>query len=105
MLGQFVASGARRCLIAVSRLAFVRMVLPHFRFRCVTTPTSLTGCFVVNTGVLDAGGHCRRLAANEPEEGKQCENADCDREKIDVFSIHKAERTVAPRVSRLKSRI
>jgi hypothetical protein len=71
----------------------------------MTTPTSLSGCFVGNAGVLDARGHGRRLAAYDPEESKQSDYADCDREEIDVLSIHKAERTVAPRVSRLKSRI
>ena len=90
MLGQLVASGARRGLIAVGRLAFVWMSLPHLRVGCVTPPTSLAGCFVVNAGVLDARGHCGRLAAYDPEEGKQSEYADSDREKIEVFSIHKA---------------
>ena len=90
MLGQLVASGARRGLIAIGRLAFVGMSLPHRRVGCVTPPTSLAGCFVVYVGVLDPRRHCGWLVAYDGEECKQSDYADSYREKIEVFSIHKA---------------
>jgi hypothetical protein len=55
--------------------------------------------------MLGASRHRGWLAADYPEESKQGDYANSDRQKIKVFSIHKAGRTVAPQVSRLKSRI
>ena len=104
-LGQLVTGHARRGLVPVGWLAFIRMPLPDFGFGRVATPTSLTRRFGVDTGMLWAGGHCGRLAANDPEESEQGNYANSDRQKVEVFSIHKAERTLAPRVSRLKCRI
>jgi hypothetical protein len=57
----------------------------------VTTPTSLARRFVADAGVLWAGGHCGWLAAYDPEEGKQGDYANSDRQKINVFSIHNTE--------------
>ena len=90
MVGQLVASGARRGLVAVGRLAFVGMFFPHLRVGRVTPPASLAGCLIVYAGVLDARGHCGRLAAYDPKECEEGDYADSDREKIEVFSIHKA---------------
>ena len=81
------------------------MPLPDFRIGRVTTPTGLSRGFVAYAGMFGAHGHCGWLAAYEPEEGKQGNYANSNRQKVNVFSIHKAERMLAPRVSRLKSRI
>jgi hypothetical protein len=55
--------------------------------------------------VFCTSSHGRGLAADDPEESEQGEYANSDREKIKVFSIHKAGRTVALQGSRLNSRI
>jgi hypothetical protein len=41
--------------------------------------------------VFGTGGHCRRLAADDPEESKKRDYANSDRQKINVFSIHNTE--------------
>jgi len=64
----------------------------------VTPPASLARRFGSQAGVFGTSGHRWRLAAYDPEEGKQSEYADSDREEVKVFSIHKAGRTVAPRL-------
>lgn len=90
-LGESMTSGAGRRLVAVSRFSFVGMALPEFGIGRVTTPTSLPRSFVAYAGVLRARGHCRRLAADDPEESEKGDYANSDREKINVFSIHKTE--------------
>jgi hypothetical protein len=55
--------------------------------------------------VLGSGRQRGRLATDHPEDSEKGDYADCDNEKIKVFSIHKAARFVAPQVSCLKSRI
>ena len=100
-----MAGIARRCFVAVRRLAFVGMAFPDFGFRRVTAPTSFPRSCATYACVFCTGSHGRRLAADDPEESEQGEYANSDREKIKVFSIHKAGRTVAPQVSRLNSRI
>ena len=92
-LGQFVASEARRRLISISWLALVWVPLPSFRLGRVTTPTSLTRGFDAYAGVLGAGRHGGRLAADDPEESEEGYYANSDRQKINVFSIHKPKRT------------
>jgi hypothetical protein len=42
--------------------------------------------------VLGTGSHRGRLAADDPEDSEQSDNASGDGEKIKVFSIHKARR-------------
>jgi hypothetical protein len=78
-LGQLVTGGARRGLVPVGWLAFIRMPLPDFGFGCVATPTSLPSRLGADTRMLGAGGHCGRLAAYDPEEGKQGNYANSDR--------------------------
>ena len=90
-LGQFVTSVAWRRFVAVGRLAFVRMPLPDLRIGGVATPTGVPRCLIGDAGVLGAGIHCWRLAADDPEESEKGDNAYSDREKINVFSIHKSE--------------
>jgi len=65
------------------------MPLPDFRIGRVTTPTGLSRSAAIYAGVLRTSGHCRGLAADDPEESEQRDYANSDRQKIKVFSIHK----------------
>jgi hypothetical protein len=65
------------------------MPLPDFRIGRVATPTSLARSAAIYAGVLRTSGHCRGLAADDPEESEQGDYANSDRQKIKVFSIHK----------------
>ena len=73
-----MAGGARRRLVAVRGLAFVRMVLPDFRIGRVTTPTSLARSLLIYSNVFGARGHRGGLSANDPEDGEQGDDANGD---------------------------
>jgi len=63
----------------------------------VTSPTRFARGVASDAGVLIAGGHRGRLAADDPEDCEQSDYADSDSEKIKVFSIHKAGRALQHR--------
>ena len=91
---QLVASVARSRLVTVGWLAFVRMPLPDLRIGCVTTPTRLPRRFIADAGMFGARGHRGWLTTYDPEEGKQGDYANSNRQKINVFSIHKSRAEV-----------
>ena len=58
----------------------------------MATPAGLSGCSFADARVFGAGSHRRRLSADDPEEGKQSDDADSNCQEVDVFPIHKTGR-------------
>jgi len=55
----------------------------------VATPAGLSGGSFADARVFGARSHRRRLSADDPEEGKQSDDADSNCQEVDVFPIHK----------------
>ena len=77
-LGWFVTRGARGCFVPIGWFAFVGVVLPDLRFGSVTTPTGFAWSLLGQAAVFGSRGHRWWLSADDPEHGKQREDANGD---------------------------
>jgi hypothetical protein len=60
----------------------------------VASPARFARGVASYAGVLSAGSHRGRLAADDPKDSEQRDYASSNGEKIEVFSIHKAGRAL-----------
>src|ERR1044071_8126408 len=91
-LGQFVTRVAWRGRLALGGLSVIWVSLPDFRIGSMALVTSLARGVSSDSGVLGASAHCRRFAADDPQESEQSVDGDGDAQEVQVFPIHKATR-------------
>ena len=68
------------------------MAVPNFRIGRVTPPALFALRLASYTCMLWPCGHRRRFAAYRPQKGEESNDANSDKEKPQVFFIHKIER-------------